>query len=321
VDRVREALGDLCAGSFDGAKRESPLPTVMAGVEAVQDANADLIVAVGGGSAIVTARAITIVLGEGKTVGEMYTRHFPDKPPIVYRANAPKLPNILVPTTPTTGADRGGAAVWDDTPPHRKELYDPKTRPLATIVDPDALMTAPHSLYLDTCLTTFCGVVDDLARGGHSALGYADMRQALDLCLEYLPRLSDGAEARIQLFMAAVLANRASQSTYNLTGRTKTTSLDRTLRYAYPDIGQGASNAVLLPTMLRLNCQTYPIEPAELESFLHSIGAPTRLRELNIPKSDFHRLADAEAASPAFGQGATRVGHVSELVKILDMAW
>ena len=49
------------------------------------------------------------MLGEGKPVEEMYTRHEPGKAPVVYRANKPKLPNILVPTTPTTGADRGGA--------------------------------------------------------------------------------------------------------------------------------------------------------------------------------------------------------------------
>jgi alcohol dehydrogenase class IV len=77
----------------------------------------------------VTARAITIIVGEGKSIEEMYTKHRPGQPPTVYRAEKPKIPNILVNTTPTTGADRGGAAVYDEEEPHRKELYDPKTRP------------------------------------------------------------------------------------------------------------------------------------------------------------------------------------------------
>lgn len=284
----------------------------------------DLIVAVGGGSAIVTARAITIIVGEGKTVEEMYTRHSPDKPPVVYRANAPKVPNILVPTTPTTGADRGGAAVWDEDPPHRKELYDPKTRPLATIVDPVALMTAPVSLYLDTSLTTFCGIVDALQSVDHPALAYGDYRFARDICLGYLPRLvasPDDPDVRVQLFMAAVLANRASQSTYNLTGQSRVTSLDRTLRYAYPHIGQGAANAVLLATMMRVNPLSEPLEPAFVEEFLGSLGVATRLRELGVPREDFQRLAEMEAAAPAFGQGVNRIGDVGELVRVLESAW
>lgn len=271
-----------------------------------------------------TARAITIIVGEGKPVEEMYTRHFPDKPPVVYRANAPKIPNILVPTTPTTGADRGGAAVWDDDPPRRKELYDPKTRPLATLVDPAALLTAPLSLYLDTSLTTFCSIVDALGNAGHPAVVLADYRFALEICVLYLPRLiasPDDPEVRVQLFMAAVLANRASQSTYNLTGRSRLTSLDRTLRYAYPDIGQGASNAVLLGTMMRLNRLTEPYEPAFLEDFLGSLGVVTRLRDLGVPREDFQRLAEHEAAAPAFGQGANRIADTDELVRILESAW
>ncbi len=141
-DKVRAALGDLYVGTWTGAKKESPIPSVMDGVKAVKEARPDLIVAVGGGSAVVTARAITIIVGDGKTIEEMYTKHLPGQAPLVYRANKPKIPNILVNTTPTTGADSGGAALYDETPPHRRELYDPKTRPLAMIVDPEALLTA-----------------------------------------------------------------------------------------------------------------------------------------------------------------------------------
>jgi len=337
VRRVRDVLGELYAGSFEEAVRESPLRSVMAGVREVQAAGPDLIVAVGGGSAIVTARAISIIAGEGKTVHQMYTRHFPDKPPIVYRANAPKLPNILVPTTPTTGADRGGAAVYDEAPPHRKELYDPKTRPLAILVDPEALLTAPAALYLDTSLTTFCGIVDALQYTGHPALAFADYRQGLQMCLEYLPRLvadPSGAEVRIQLCMAGVLANRASQSTYNLAGMARTTSLDRTIRYRYPHVGQGAANAVLLATSLRMNAgilsegQTQLASmlgatdaPGCLEAFLRRVGVAVRLQDLGIPRADFRLLAEIEAGSPAFGQGANRVSDVEELVWLLESAW
>ena len=90
--RTRESLGDLYAGVFDGAKRESPIPSVMAGVEAARDAQADVIVAVGGGSAVVTARAITILMAEDGTPQELCTKYPPGQPPVSPPSSAAQAP-------------------------------------------------------------------------------------------------------------------------------------------------------------------------------------------------------------------------------------
>lgn len=54
IARVKANLGDKFAGVFDGVVASSPLPSVLAGTAAAREAGADLIVAVGGGSAMVT---------------------------------------------------------------------------------------------------------------------------------------------------------------------------------------------------------------------------------------------------------------------------
>ena len=64
LNRIQTELGDRYAGVFDGVQSESPLPSVRTGVQAARDADADLLMAVGGGSAVVTTRAITILLAE-----------------------------------------------------------------------------------------------------------------------------------------------------------------------------------------------------------------------------------------------------------------
>ncbi|MEC8857395.1 MAG: iron-containing alcohol dehydrogenase, partial [Chloroflexota bacterium] len=56
VDRVRVVLGDRVAGVFSGGKTGSPVTSVLEGVAAAREVDADGIVAVGGGSAVVTAR-------------------------------------------------------------------------------------------------------------------------------------------------------------------------------------------------------------------------------------------------------------------------
>jgi alcohol dehydrogenase class IV len=347
--RVQDALGDLYCGTYDGATRESPIPAVMAGAEAVRAVQPDVIVAVGGGSAVVTARAVTIVVGEGRSVEEMYTKHIPDQAPVVYRANRPKIPNILVLTTPTTAADRGGAAVWDEQPPHRKELYDPKTRPLCTIMDAQALLTAPLPLYLDTSLTTFTGIVHALQSPALSPFQLADLRQAFELGLAYLPQLvtrPDDPHARIQLCAMALLVNRASQSTYGWGGlRPHAAGVGRQLRYRYEHIGQGAAAAVMLATEMRCNrdaalqgqlrlaefmrvCRDgmAPETAAEaatqgIEMLLRSIGVATRLRDLGVQEADLETIAAADLAEPGFGEQSHDTTRVQELVSILRQAW
>jgi alcohol dehydrogenase class IV len=350
--RVQEVLGELHCGTYDGATRESPIPTVMAGVEAVKAAQPDVIVAVGGGSAVVTARAVTILVGEGRSIEEMYTKHIPGQSAVVYRANHPKIPNMLVLTTPTTAADRGGAAVWDEHPPHRKELYDPKTRPLCTIMDGQALLTAPLSLYLDTSLTTFTGTVHALQSPALNPFQLPDLRQAFELGLAYLPALMirpHDPHVRLQLCATALLVNRASQSTYGWAGpRPRTAGLGRQLRYRHDHIGQGAAAAVLLPTEMRCHrdvalqgqvrlaeimrvrrdCMS-PEATAEaatqgIEAFLRSIGAATRLRDLGVQEADLEAIAAADVAAPGFGEQSNDTAdtaQVEALVNILRQAW
>ncbi len=347
LERTREALGDLYAGSFDGAKRESPIPLVMAGVEAAKAAQADMIVAVGGGSAVVTARAITILMAENGTPQELCTKYPPGQPPVSPRLLQPKLPNILVLTTPTNGANRGGAAVMDDKPPYRLELFDPKARPACIILDGEALLTAPLPLFLDTATNTFTAVVGALQSPGLNPFAYADLRQALELSLEYLPRLvshPDDPEPRIQLGAAAIISNRAADAPSG-GGRGAATTLDRQIRYRYSHVGQGASNSVLLTTSMRHNrevalegqarladimgVRTSGMSDAEaaeeatqaVDSFLRSIGAPSRIRDLDVPEADLEAIARDDAAQPSFGEGSRRITDAAELTRFLQEAW
>ena len=62
VARVEQALGDAHVGTFAGIENDSTFASVEAATAAARDAGADLVVAVGGGSVIVAARAVDIFL-------------------------------------------------------------------------------------------------------------------------------------------------------------------------------------------------------------------------------------------------------------------
>ena len=214
-ERVAAALGAAPAGVFDGVQTGSPVPAVLEGVRMARETAADLIIAIGGGSAAVTARAIIILLAEGDDPRQHATRYPPGQAPVSPRLLAPKLPNILVLTTPTTAATRAGTAVIDADTGHRLEMFDPKTRPAAVIWDTDALLTAPDDLCLSASGSLFSGVVAALQAPRLNALAMADLLGALGMLLENMPAVrqnpADGA-ARVNLCAASFMYNRAGDT-------------------------------------------------------------------------------------------------------------
>ena len=326
LDDVGRTLGDMYAGAYTGARRESPIPSVVAGVEAAEKANADLIVAVGGGSAVVSARAITILLAEEGTVYDLCTKHTPGQAPVSPRLMKPKLPNILVLTTPTNGANRGGAAVLDSKRPHRLELFDPKVRPTTIVLDAAALLTAPLSLYLDTATTTFNGVVSALQSRNLNAFSHADLREAprpVDrLYAQARGESPQDAEPRLKLASAALLANRASDAA-GLGGGGVSTSLDRQIRYRYEGVGQGAGGAAFLCATMRRNREALLAGQARIAELLgvrdagdvrrgRGRGRRRRRRRLPVVRRDAHprQGLGRPGGGPALHRGGRRAGAV-----------
>jgi alcohol dehydrogenase class IV len=73
--RVEHALGDAHAGTYAGIENDSTYRSVMGATHAARQAEADLIVAVGGGSVIVAARAVDIFLSEDADPFRLMTQY------------------------------------------------------------------------------------------------------------------------------------------------------------------------------------------------------------------------------------------------------
>ncbi|HEY8450232.1 MAG TPA: iron-containing alcohol dehydrogenase, partial [Bacillota bacterium] len=245
--RLAQALGGIDLALFDGVRAGSPLPAVEAGVAAARQSRPEALIAVGGGSAVVTARAIAILLAEGRPIQELCTQYPPDGPPVSPHLRRPKLPIFNVLTTPTTAADRAGAAVLDPAARRRLELYDPKTRPVAVILDGAALLTAPLELVRDAAANALCGVIEGLVDAELNAFALADLRQAFELLWTWLPRLHvepHSADVRLQLATAALLCNRAADAGAALAGLVA--SLAHALQAGDERLHQGRLKAALL---------------------------------------------------------------------------
>ena len=347
-DRVKAALGDRFAGMFDGVQAGSPLPSVELGVAAASDAGADAIIALGGGSAVVTARAIVILLAEGGRAHDHSTKYPPGQPPVSPRLMQPKIPNIVVLTTPTTAATRAGTAVIDPETGHRLEMFDPKTRPSALFWDTDALLTAPPSLCLSAGASCLSGVVGALqSERLPNPLAESDLLQSLRLMREYLPRVASGkpdGQARLNLCAAAYLSNRASDSGPSGRGLGVVGALAHSLDTRYPECSHGAAYSILTAPGMRFNAESNASGQARLASILGvatngsdrqdsesaarwveetyaGLGMPSRLRDVGVPQEGIRELAVDSMTDFAITRNVRPVSSPDELETLLRSIW
>lgn len=312
--QVEAALGARLAGSVTDVPPHSPLPSVEAAAAALRAMAADGVVALGGGSVIVTARAAVILLAEGRAVRELCTRIDGTGRLISPRLLAPKLPMIVVPATPTTAAAKAGAAVHDPATGQRLALYDPASRARTMLLAPEAMTNVPGAAVLAAGLNALAMAIEGLmAARPSSALADAALIHALRLIPGALRPavLANDADARIRLAEAAVLVGQGS----DYTGGGVVSALGHAIGPRH-GAANGIVNAVILPAALRFNAGHagmglakvtlglgLPPAPAAapdpepviaaLRALCDDLSVPRRLGDLGLTRADLAPLAAA----------------------------
>ena len=318
VRRLEKTLGPTLAGVFDQIEKDCPYPNVCAARDAAREANADLLIAVGGGSVLVATRAVAIFLGEERDPFELMTQYPADKPAYSPRLAAPKLPIVNIPTTPTSAMNRAGTGLKNDDLDHRMEYFDPKTRPQAILLDYEVLMTTPSSSHRSTATTVFSSLVGAIAASESNPLVEGDRLQAFRLAFRAYSALAqnrDDAASRADLCIAAFLQNRAEDDGVRMGASSSfggDYAVSTALHVQFPHVGQGESISTIHATKIRLSQDDdaaaaqvvadalglsrsdRPIRLViadELERLYRSVGMPVRLSELNIPRSAIPLIA------------------------------
>ncbi|WP_137890265.1 iron-containing alcohol dehydrogenase family protein [Ramlibacter sp. 2FC] len=330
---LREALGPLLAGVTPTAREHSPVSGVEETAQFLKDVQADAVIAVGGGSAAVTARAAAVLVGEGKPLSELCTRRLPDGKFESPRLNVPKLPQFVVPTTPSTAFVKAGTAVHDDSG-QRLAMFDPRTRAKAIFVHPAFVGTAPTRLARDAGLNALANAVEALESPKCDPISEAFLLQALRLIRQNLPTLADGAtRERERLVVAAILCGRGTEQggaglasvlahaighrTHVANGVVNAIVLPHTMRYNAPVTGSRRS------TLLEaLGAPDAPSEPSDvLAAFLKTLDTPKSLREIGLPQEGLIEIAEAAMLDWFISRSPRPVPDVGALLGILEPSW
>jgi alcohol dehydrogenase class IV len=340
MDTLRSVLGAALAGVCTAVREHSPLLAVEEAARQLQELDADAVIAVGGGSAAVTGRAATILLAEGKPARELCTRRLADGTFDSPRLNAAKLPQFVVPTTPSTAFAKAGSAIRDAAG-ERLALFDPKTRARGIFIHPPFLATAPEELVRSASLNTLANAVEALESPKCDPISEAMLMHALRLVGTSLPNLSlPGSAARERLAVAAILCGRGTEQG----GAGLASVLAHAIGHR-SHTANGIVNAIVLPFTMRFNApvtmqrsgsivdglrgdnaHTRQADGAAeasgmVESLLARLPVPRRLRDIGVVYEDLAPIAQAAMSDWFIGRNPRRVPDAATVLSILDAVW
>lgn len=336
---VRSAMGARCAAVYAGVRAHSPLPSVREAARMLAWEEADAVVAVGGGSAIVTARAAAILLAEGIDAHDLCTQRGADGKIRSPKLLAPKLPQLVIPTTPTTACVKAGSAVFDPVTKQRLAMFDPKTRAQSIFIHPQLILTAPPALVLSASLNALAMAVEGLESETGDPLSDALLMHSLRLFGKHLPKLAGAGEEaalRGELMLAALLCGQGT----DYAGGGIASVLGHAIGARF-QLENGLANAVLLPHTMRFNSavtagRIYKVTTAlsqvtaagegqaaiaAVEYLLAGLQIPRRLRDGGVPGEALTSIADAAMGDWFVQKNPRPVADARALLEVLESAW
>jgi alcohol dehydrogenase len=334
---LRDSLGSLVAGVTPSAREHSPVSGVDEATRFLAETEADSIIAIGGGSAAVTARAAAIASGENKPLAELCTRRTADGKFESPRLNAPKLPQFVVPTTPSTAFVKAGTAVHGEDG-ERLAMFDPKTRAKAIFVHPDFVMTSPIQLVQSATLNAFANAVEALESPKCDPFSEALLMQALRLIKTNLHRVGGGGVGPRELLvvaaiqcgrgteqggtaLASVLAHAIGQRSHVANGIVGAIVLPHTMRFnATATLDRGAT--VIEALLDRGGSANGPAVASDVvEKFLNRLAVPRALRDIGVKRDDLSEIADAAMLDWFISRNPRPVSDAAALREVLGAAW
>lgn len=220
---------------------------VDAGVRAWRDGGHDSVIALGGGSALDAAKAVALMVGQGRPIWD-----FEDVGDNWKRADAGAIaPVIAIPTTAGTGSEVGRASVITNDETHRKMIiFHPRMLPQAVILDPELTAGLPPQLTAATGMDAFSHCFEAWCAPGFHPMADGIALEGLRLIATALPRAYDDGgdiEARTHMLAAASMGSTAFQK-----GLGAVHAISHPVGALY-NTHHGLTNAVVLPYVMRFN--------------------------------------------------------------------
>ncbi len=334
VDRVKRSLklAGVESAHFDGVIPNPTTDCVTEGAQLAKSFNADVVLGIGGGSSMDTAKAIAVEVTHPGTAWDYL--FFKTQP------TAKTLPVIAVSTTSGTGSQVTQVAVMTETKTKTKSaIFNAIIYPKVAIVDPELMETLPPHVTASTGFDAFCHAFESFLHPAASPYTDRMALEAIELVAKYLPKVvADGKdkEGREALAWADTLAGLCIANA----GVTLPHGIGMTISGQCPQIMHGESLAVTYPEFTRFtypyaiskfavagrifdpSLRNIPDEQAAAKSceavdiFLQQIGMWLSLKGLGATMEDVSAIADNSRVLPDY-KNNPRIASREEIYSML----
>jgi alcohol dehydrogenase class IV len=232
---------DIASAVFTGVYNEPTDLFVDQAIQVCREEHCDFIIAIGGGSCIDTAKAVSVMMHNTGYIGD-------------YRGGqrsftSPPLPVIAIPTTAGTGAEVTKVTVIIDTSNDVKMMIaEPKLIPRIAIVDPLLTISCPPAITAATGMDALCHAIEAfLSRKAHVVTDALALK-AIEMIIKNLPmayKQGSDIRAREAMMNSSMMAGAA----FSNASVTLVHGMSRPIGALF-HVPHGLSNAMLLSAVL-----------------------------------------------------------------------
>ena len=315
TSKVEKILNDanIAYTLYDEIKPNPTIKNVTDGVQACKDANADIIVAVGGGSSIDTAKGISIVMTN------------PDRADIkslngLSNTANKGMPIIALPTTAGTAAEVTiNYVITDEERKIKMVCVDPNDIPIVAIVDSELMASMPKSLAAATGMDALTHAIEGYITSAHNEISDMFHMKAIKMIFQYLSASVNEKDQKAINMMG--MAQYIAGMGFSNVGLGIVHSMAHQLGAVY-DTPHGIANAMMLPIVMEYNGEVcyerfrdilkelgYPAEKYTKEEVIKTfverikdlseeVGITTTIRDYGVTLEDLPMLADKAMEDP-----------------------
>ena len=339
-ESVKKILTDkgLEVAHYDGVLPNPTVEIITAGGKIARDFGAEVIIGLGGGSSMDSAKAISVEATHEGTSWDYLFYKTPQPDP------SKLIPVIAVSTTSGTGSQVTQVAVITNPSVRDKSaLYNNILYPQVCIVDPELMISVPKFVTATTGFDVLCHAFESTINPGTGA--YVDLLawEAISIVVEYLPKvLNDlsNLEAREKMAYADILAGLCIANA----GVTLPHGMGMAIGGMYPHVAHGESLAIVYPAfaeftreaaipqfarlaralnpelILVADIEAASKSPSEIVSFLRIIGLNKTLKDVLMPESEIEALAKQCMVLPDY-KGNPRVASLEDMIELVKQSY
>ncbi|MEX0619198.1 MAG: iron-containing alcohol dehydrogenase [Pseudohongiellaceae bacterium] len=338
--KITAALGDRFAAQGSPVAAHTPRPDVLRAIAEARDAQADLLVSVGGGSVVDAAKVVQLALSQdirSESALLAYAR-FTDgsggKRAGRYEHYKPStVRQIAVPTTLSGAEHSNNAGVTDPVQAVKEGYRAPDLYPRMVVYDPSLAVYTPRWLWLSTAIRSLDHAVEGFCSADCHPFLEAHFLHAVSLLFHSLPDTvqAPGNTEALALNQQAVwlaccglgkVSHGASHGIGYILG-------------ARCQVPHGYTSCVMLPAVLEYNAGVNGDRQARLRqasgvdmpladavrTLVRELGLPSTLQEVGIDRTQLPEIAELACAHRVVQRNPRRIRDARDVMDILERAW